>query len=516
MVLPFGSDFSELTEYVDIPWKRERIDRDPPEARITVSFMVVSRASGIGSQFGDLASVLGGSTEEEEHNVLEVSLPITELSKDPTDLLYVPAGENLYTAVLETPQGRFIGAYPLDTTEYEIRRAAIDIRFNNQSYTHNFDLAEVQSITDVAHTLAINSPDLPKEAAQELQEIATVLHQTTDQPDSFSVFQWHTRNIINRFLAAHTEEERNLAETMDLVIGRTKEPRVIVVTIAGDATGNTVNTSINLVHIAPQIHTGDKQTQQAFNISTGLMASSLEAKALGDGLGVFELWSYLPADTPMLWLESNGDRSTTLEVLGAAGFSQSVQERILEADDKVIVIPLDRLTVNGKPRTAWLEIDPDTYFTIGVIDTGEHGAMIESAVQNLLKDFTKHSVGALLGIHSMLWGVSTFALEYGEYDEILLAALEYSLAMVEKVKQALEEVAKYDPRQIKGIMEKIEQKGVSAINDLGQFAKDEAIEHVKAKAEAIPTDKVKELLPSLSFVQGMIDGIELFAVYASP
>ena len=217
LVLPFGSDFSELTEYVDIPWKRERIDRDPPEARITVSFMVVSRASGIGSQFGDLASVLSGSTEEEEllrHNVLEVSLPITELSKDPIDLLYVPAGENLYTAVLETPQGRFIGAYPLDTTEYEIRRAAIDIRFNNQSYTHNFDLAEVQSITDVAHTLAINSPDLPKEAAQELQGIATVLHQTTDHPDSFSVFRWHTRNIINRFLEAHTEAERNLAETM--------------------------------------------------------------------------------------------------------------------------------------------------------------------------------------------------------------------------------------------------------------------------------------------------------------
>jgi hypothetical protein len=53
---------------------------------------------------------------------------------------------------------------------------------------------------------------------------------------------------------------------------------VIVVTIAGDATGNTVNTSINLVHIAPQIHTGDKQTQQAFSIGTGLMASSLEAK----------------------------------------------------------------------------------------------------------------------------------------------------------------------------------------------------------------------------------------------
>ena len=58
-----------------------------------------------------------------------------------------------------------------------------------------------------------------------------------------SVFQWHTRNIINRFLVAQTEAEQTLARNMDLVIGRTKEPRVIVVTVAGDCTDNTINTN---------------------------------------------------------------------------------------------------------------------------------------------------------------------------------------------------------------------------------------------------------------------------------
>jgi len=217
------------------------------------------------------------------------------------------------------------------------------------------------------------------------------------------------------------------------VIGRTKEPRVIVVTIAGDATDHTVNTSINLVQIAPQIHTGDKQRQQAFNIGTGLMASSLEAKALGDGLGVFELWSYLPADTPMLWIESYNDRTTALEILSEAGFSRLVQERILEARDKVIVIPVDRLIINGELRTAWLEIDPDTYFTIGVIDTGEHGAMIESSIQNLSKQFNKHSVGALLGMHSMMWGVSTFALEYADTHEGALFVFLHSKSFARKL-----------------------------------------------------------------------------------
>lgn len=121
-----------------------------------------------------------------------------------------------------------------------------------------------------------------------------------------------------------------------------------------------------------------------------------------------------------------------------------------------------------------------------------------------------------MGMHTMLWGVSTFALEYAEYKDILAAAVNHSLEIVERVKQSLEKLAEIDPRQVKGILETIDKKGVRAVNDLKGLAKDEAVEHVKAKAEKIPTEKVKELLPDLSFVEGMIDGIELFTIYVSP
>ena len=518
LVLPFGADFTELTDYVELPWKRERIDRNPLEATINVSFYVVSRPSGIGSQFGDLASVLGGGDDEEEllrHDLLSVNVPLAELSRDAIDLIYMSAGENLYTAVLETPLGRFFSDNPLDGTQYEIRRATIRVTFANHQFTHHFDLREGGSITDVAQTIAINSPDLPQEAAVQLQEIAAVLHRTTEQPDSFSVFRWHTRNIINRFLAAQTEAEQNLAETMDLVIGRTQYPRVIVVTVARDATANKANTSIDLVNAAPEIHTGDWDIHQAYNLAVGLMVSSIEAQALGDGLGVFEIWSYLPEDTPMLLIDGSSNIELAAEVLAELEFDQAIQRKILDTDN-VIIFPLDRLIINGEPRTAWLEIDPDTYFAIGRIDTGEHGAMIENAVQNLSKQFTKHSVGAIMGMHTMLWGVSTFALEYAEYKDILAAAVNHSLEIVERVKQSLEKLAEIDPRQVKGILETIDKKGVRAVNDLKGLAKDEAVEHVKAKAEKIPTEKVKELLPDLSFVEGMIDGIELFTIYVSP
>lgn len=217
----------------------------------------------------------------------------------------------------------------------------------------------------------------------------------------------------------------------------------------------------------------------------------------------------------MLLIDGSSNIELAAEVLAELEFDQAIQRKILDTDN-VIIFPLDRLIINGEPRTAWLEIDPDTYFAIGRIDTGEHGAMIENAVQNLSKQFTKHSVGAIMGMHTMLWGVSTFALEYAEYKDILAAAVNHSLEIVERVKQSLEKLAEIDPRQVKGILETIDKKGVRAVNDLKGLAKDEAVEHVKAKAEKIPTEKVKELLPDLSFVEGMIDGIELFTIYVSP
>jgi len=82
------------------------------------------------------------------------------------------------------------------------------------------------------------------------------------------------------------------------------------------------------------------------------MVSSIEAQALGDGLGVFEIWSYLPEITAQ-WLLIDG--SATLnwpaEVLAELEFDQAIQRKILDTDN-VIIFPIDRLIINGEPRTA--------------------------------------------------------------------------------------------------------------------------------------------------------------------
>jgi Mg-chelatase subunit ChlD len=521
LVLPFAADVSELTEYVSIPIRRLEIESAPVHAEVRVFFDVIPKGSGIGGQFGDFASVLGGGEDQEEiesHLILRTSLPLTDLSLDAVDLVYVSAGfgtGELFTAVLETSQGRVVGEEPVDSGEYEIRGATIEIITPEEQFKHQFMLKEDQNIDKVAHTIAINSPDIPRQSALQLEQIADTLYQSVDIPDSLSVYQWYARSIINRFIVAQTETEQDLAQAMDLVIGRTRRPRVIVLTVANDSARGSIRSSINLLSAANDIHSGDFETRRAFSTGSGLMASSSEAKALGEGIGVFEIWGYLPDDATMLWI-STANLPEALEILEEADFSKTVRDRIAQIENKVVVIPLEQVILDGVLRTAWLEIDEATFYTIGVLDSGEYGAMIESAVQNFFQSMNKYYVGAVFGVNSMVWGVSSFSLVYDDYNDILTAAAQQSIEMAKTIKKSVEELAKIDPRQVKSIMAKAEKTALGLANSPGQFLKDEAKARIVAKAQSLGQEKADEFLPDITFVGGVLDGVELYLEYAKP
>jgi hypothetical protein len=159
-----------------------------------------------------------------------------------------------------------------------------------------------------------------------------------------------------------------------------------------------------------------------------------------------------------------------------------VLSRIAESAEsgKIIMIPLDRVLVDGIPKTACLQIDQETYFTIGVIESGEHGAMISQVILDLSKGFGKYSIGALMGVEAVVWGVCSYALIYDDYSEILAAAERDALALAQTVKDAFELAGKLNPNSIKGL-------------------------------RGLTEDKAKGLLlPDLSFSEGMVDGINFY------
>lgn len=487
LVLPFARDISELAGVVEVPIRRITLNEELEMVRIEVSFNVIPTSDGFGSQFADFAAALSGdedSNVSEPLLVLSAGLALSDLSLDPLDLIYISAGNDqgeLFTAILETPVGRVIGQEVVDTGFYEIRGATVEIVLPHETFRHEFLLEEDQRIDQVAQTIAINAPDLPQSSAKILQNVADTMYGSSEKPDSLSVLQWYTRSLINQFIAAQTTWENELAEEMGLTIGRSTIPRIVAVTVKNRTThtGPQLDTTIDLLQAANQVHSDDVEKKQAFYIASGLRASTLEAKILGQGRGIFEIWSQLPDDTAMIWInEENQDLA--LEVLKDVGYDPFTLGRIAEAsaNGKLLIVPLERVLVDGKARAAWLEVDKDTYFSIGVIEGGEHGAMVaQQVIIELYKDFAKYSVGTVVGVDTILWGVASYALIYDDYDTILAAAEEEALAVAQMVKDSIEAAGTLNLGNIKGPRE---------------MAQDEA---------------KKLLLPDLSFSAGMAAGI---------
>jgi len=82
-----------------------------------------------------------------------------------------------------------------------------------------------------------------------------------------------------------------------------------------------------------------------------------------------------------------------------------------------------------------LEIDPETYETISVIDTGEHAGMASYAMSLLPSqdDYGQFIVGALIGVDVAVWAVCSSALKLSDYKEILADAKATALAMADNL-----------------------------------------------------------------------------------
>ncbi|MCP3874353.1 MAG: hypothetical protein GY699_14515, partial [Desulfobacteraceae bacterium] len=187
-----------------------------------------------------------------------------------------------------------------------------------------------------------------------------------------------------------------------------------------------------LRQIVNQIHpnaNSSKEATNGFKILSGLFASKLEADILpGGGLGFFEMMRYFPEDTELLWLTSNARYTMEDELKSAV--PQHVFS-LLNANSNTVLFPSQPAIINGKHRWAWLEVNPNTYETIAVLDTGERGSMIERVFSDLWRDGLDYITGGLVGISSSVWSVSAYSLIMSDYKKILAAAKKFALGLAD-------------------------------------------------------------------------------------
>ncbi len=437
-VVPFMKDLSELSGLVFLPAGQESRSMTPVQGTISVYYKIKPKENkGVNAVAGDVAGALGGGESGgdagiQEVRVLNTSLDLDLLSKEAVDIR-AGGANGLYTAVLENQTVQIVGDQQVDPRKFNVTGVRIEVQLPKKKLVHETKLQEGEEISGVFHTLVVNLPDLSSAATGTVQKAADRAYQAAKRPDDQSTLVWYTRNILYRFIASQTAYEDELARTLDVTAGRTNQERVIVVTVRAKGGSSQLRTSIDLQQSANMLHRSTKESASAFQIMSGLFASRLEGAVLpGNSADFMEVWSRSPDDTKLI-LSLPANRKEDLKSMEEKGFPELLLQRAKDSS-KAMLIPDQATRIYGENRWAWLEIDPETYETIAVMDTGEHGGFADylmalEPVSPTGDDYLVFMTGAFIGVSSSVWSVSAFSLMLDNYKQIIREAKKYTYGL---------------------------------------------------------------------------------------
>ncbi len=434
-VMPFVEELTDLTGYCYYS-RDQGFANKAYEGTITVYLEVQPLNPDRMAQMDMMSGALAGDTEGQIPIYLEEIgyryIPESEMSLDALDLGFAVENNALRTYLL-----RMNGIDWLDKTvnlnDYDVKGVVIEANIGGKVYKHRTALYNDRGIEHLFMTLGMNLPDLSQEAISALNDKKEDLHDSSDDASDMAALRWYGRNIISQFIEGQSAYEKELAESMDLIVGRTEDKRMMVVSMKAPVTDDKgkkhdFEASIDLVDCFNHIHNGEEEAIHGFNILSGLYMTNLEMEILGDGgYGAFEIMDRTPDGTEMIVMEpylADEDTDAMIE----AGLPEHIVEYMLDLN-KIILMPNQPAVIDGTSRWAWFEIDPETYETIGVIDTGEKGAMVSNVIIDTVKNSGQYMVGGFVGITVSIWSVSAISLEEDDYKKILEEAKKFALGM---------------------------------------------------------------------------------------
>ncbi|HBN84684.1 MAG TPA: hypothetical protein DDZ89_12645, partial [Clostridiales bacterium] len=436
-VIPFMKFIEELEGLVLFTSSQEYYEYEPDDAQITVYAKVKPSTKSAAGQMGDIGNILGGGDGESEYvdyvSLLEAQIPLPVLSLDAIDIGYLKAGESKYTAFLKSASGTTVGSYVVDANTDQVIGLRIEIVIRNEELIHEKDFAQEDTFDQYHHVIALNLPDLPADALNDLNNRTKAMHDEAENPDSLSALSWYGRNILHRFIGAQTEFDLQTSKDLGLTLGRVSKERCIVVTSYMDKKAGKLRTSMDLLQAANECHTSDEKLIAAYNIGAGMFLSGLEGGVLiGDEkISFLDVWNRAPQGTNIMFIPTGGYEDGEIREKKAVEMKEQevYPNRLIQAiaeNEKVIFTPDKPTLIDGQERWAWLEIDPKTYETISVFDTGEHAGMASyllTVAKENASDMGMYIVGALMGVEVAVWSVASFSLVYDDYRTILKEAM---------------------------------------------------------------------------------------------
>jgi hypothetical protein len=218
--------------------------------------------------------------------------------------------------------------------------------------------------------------------------------------------------------------EKDFADRLRIMTGRTAKPRVIVMNVSRTGSQESITATIDLVQAGNEIHSGTDEAQRAFRIVAGLSAARLEESVLGSsGYGVLNIWDHAPEGTQHFWI-TNSNRRDATKILSDLNYPEAIVNHIKDSR-QFMLFSTSPTIINGIPRWGWLEIDPKSYEIVSVLDNGLHGGIVEYDLNTWYSEAQLHMFGAMLGVSTSVWAVSSFSLIIGDYGEIMKSAEEF-------------------------------------------------------------------------------------------
>jgi Mg-chelatase subunit ChlD len=485
LVFPFMMDFKDLKHlaYID---EDQYISHEPKDIRLTIFAEVLKESHTRNAQMGDISDAFAGETSDEPSletiELFSERIPLDQLSLEAIDIGFTRKGNSIKTFV-DMPKGIILGDGSVDLSESKVERVGVEVYALMDSYTHYQKIDENMKPENLFMTLSINSPNVTQENYDLVQNQIDKVYKKVQEPSDYMSLQWNHRRIIYDLIIGQSLFEKDLSKTLDLLLGRSNEPRIILVSSKARS-DQSIDTTIDLLNINNTEHTDDKALIQSYNILNGLYMTSLESDVLGSkGQGVFDLWQLTPKNTDFILLDRYYE-DEKVEFLEEMGLTLELID-YLESLDKIIMISNKPAKINGQERWAWLAFDPYSYEVIGQLDTFENGAMVSNEIVGTIKNAGQYLIGNFVGVNTSVWSVAAHTLEGEDYQKVMKDAKAFALGLKDNF----------------GV-----QSGVFSAGIGGQPEISQKIGPVKMKLDA----KSPLTQDILGFTQGYVDGVNLY------
>jgi Mg-chelatase subunit ChlD len=399
------------------------------QAKIELSLEVEPIGDSAAAQTGAAASALGGNGRRRRVvRLLSAQVPAADLARSPVELVYaeVPAagGGKALQASLIGFWGTETGRDSLDLKSWKPVREKITISLGKVGAGVSERDLDEKALPDRIHSLVIGIPDLAASAAADLTQRWKAARSAA-APDHLSLWQWFAHARLAGFITAQTAFEERLAAQLGVTLNRSAAPRLLVLTgtaaipaPAPAASPCPFEARLDLVRVQPEVG-GEAAAANAFRLAAGIFVTELEADILG-GRGVFQFWGN---NRLQVIADAGKNKNAWLKFAARRGVSERVIKAV-RGTKSVVFFPHNPALVNGQPFWAWLEVNPNTFETIGVLETGERGTIAgEAIIQALIPDGAGIALGFWKGTETAIWGMSAFILR-GDTTEQAIAATQ--------------------------------------------------------------------------------------------